>query len=159
VLKHFAAGFFAVAAFLGAAGHPVVVSMLLARFRTRLARFGAGLADDCGERSTARDDSGRRSADFGAVLAGPKRPQMPFVPLGEQSAAIGGAAIAFPLTIVARLGAFHQRFAIAVRAISFRSGWSATTSFPVPLTSLPAFTLLTLLSRSGLPDHRSRQTG
>jgi hypothetical protein len=45
---------------------------------------------------------------------------------------------------------------VAVRVLRVRIGRLATTPPSISFTSLPAFTLLTLLGHGGLPDHRSR---
>ncbi|MGI0091716.1 MAG: hypothetical protein ACREBS_08405 [Nitrososphaerales archaeon] len=101
---HSSASLFAFAAFLSTLLHVLVVGNFLACLGATSAHICARFADFLGERSTSGYDLGRRRTNVGTVLATHQGRHMLFLAVFEQIGTVGRAAIAFPLTVGARLG-------------------------------------------------------
>ncbi len=94
VLQHLAAGFFALAAFVGALLHHGVVFVLVALSRALLAGIGAGGTDQARERALPSHDARRGGATGRAVLTRLQRRQMLFFPVCEHLCTMGRALVA-----------------------------------------------------------------
>lgn len=96
---HFPAGLLTATTFRGTARHVFVLRELLARRRAARARFGAGLAYECGKRPAASHNLRGRGAEFGTILTRSQCRQMFFVTRLHLMSTMGCARIAPPLTI------------------------------------------------------------
>jgi len=117
VPEHLFAGFLALAAFFGAAGHVLVALELLAFGGALLASLFAGFADQAAERAVTRNHLGRCRAEVGAVLARLQRLIVVLFAFCQHAGAMVCARVTFALTVIASVGALHKRAVLAMRVV------------------------------------------
>jgi hypothetical protein len=107
VLEHLSAGFFTLAALLGAFFHVFIV-LLRTLLAASAARFGAGGADQVGEHALPRRDTGGRGAVIGTVQARLQRGLVFFLALSEQPGAVIRTGATGALTVFTGFGALLE---------------------------------------------------
>lgn len=105
VLEHLAASSFALAAFLGALFHVLIVVKLRALLAASTTGFSTGVADEVGEHALARGDTRGGGAMVGAIQTGSQSGLVLLFSLGDHVLAMGCAGIAGALTVAAGFGA------------------------------------------------------